>query len=65
MKNMENEYGVEHQVHTNPMYYNKGIPNRGFHEPARFEVVQLIIDLLESGQFDKKDSDGKLRISKS
>ena len=21
MKNMENEYGVEHQVHTNPMYY--------------------------------------------
>ena len=59
MKNMENEYGVEHQVHTNPMYYNKGIPNRGFHEPARFEVVQLIIDLLESGRFDKKDSDGK------
>ena len=58
MKNMENEYGIEHQIHTNPMYYNKGIPNRGYHEPARFEVVQLMIDLLNSGQFDVKDKSG-------
>ena len=58
MKNMENEYGIEHQIHTNSMYYNKGIPNRGYHEPARFEVVQLMIDLLNSGQFDVKDKSG-------
>ena len=59
MKNMENEYGVEHQVHTNPMYYNKGIPNRGFHEPARLKIVELVVQKIKDGFFDVRDNDGK------
>jgi len=59
MKNMENEYGVEHQVHTNPMYYNKGIPNRGFHEPARLKIVELVVQKIKDGFFDVKDNDGE------
>jgi len=59
MKNMENEYGVEHQVHTNPMYYNKGIPNRGFHEPARLKIVELVVQKIKDGFFDVKNNNGK------
>ena len=58
MKNMENEYGVEHQVHTNPKYYNKGIPNRGFHEPARLKIVELVVQKIKDGFFDVKDDNG-------
>ena len=58
MKNLENEYGVEHQVHTNPMYYNKAIPNKGVKYPARIEVCQWVVDNLKKGVFDIKDQDG-------
>ena len=58
MKNLENEYGVEHQVHTNPMYYNKAIPNKGVKYPARIELCQWTVDNLQNGVFDKKDQDG-------
>ena len=58
MKNCENEYGVLHQIHTNPKYYNKAIPNKGFNIPARIELCEMIVNKCREGVFDIVDEDG-------